>query len=425
MATNQPLLQPTGGYEPQVQDISRQRELSKLLLQQGLEGNLKGQMIGNIYVPSHPLEGLANIYSAYKGRQLAREADTKQAQLADLIRQQTSKDLQDYSEAVTPREAVEAQAEFIPQGQTAVDDQGMPTYGYKPAVEAVPEKKADYNKGLSILMGSKSPQSQALGNALLADMFKTQKLGEGETLVRGNFQGGFTPIAGEGGAKKTTNIKDYEYDVSRGYKGSFNDWLTNQKRAGATNVNVSTEKSYGGAFGQGLAKNDLDLYDQATKSPEALETVKSTKKLLDSGKVYTGFGANAKLDLARVGDALGVVGKDTQEKITNTQQLFANRAQATLDSVKASGLGAGNGFTNADREFLEKAKLGGITYDKTALQKQLDIEERVARASANKWNTRYKSIPKSATDPTGIREVILPAQGQIDTGTGSGRWRMK
>jgi len=40
--------------QPELQDITRQRKLSEMLLQQGMQGS-KGQMVGNIYVPSHPL----------------------------------------------------------------------------------------------------------------------------------------------------------------------------------------------------------------------------------------------------------------------------------------------------------------------------------------------------------------------------------
>jgi hypothetical protein len=398
-------------FNPEIltQDITRQRELAKMLLQQGMQNNLQGQMVSGRYVGASPWEGIAKVYSAYKGGQLAREADTKQAELANMLRQQTVQDLQSYGQAV----------KGVPEQTVYGAGEEGPTMNVTPAVAP------DYEKGLGILMGSKSPQSQALAQALLADQLKSHVLPEGGTLVRGGFGGG-TGQTIQGTPKEPTEYKEFLKAQEGGFQGSFFDYQQALKKAGATNVNVSTEKSYGSAFGQGLAKNDLDLYDQATKAPEALETVKTTKKLLDSGKVYTGFGANAKLDLARVGDAFGVAGKDTSEKITNTQQLFANRAQATLDSVKASGLGAGNGFTNADREFLEKAKLGGITYDKTALQRQLDIEEKVARASANKWNTRLKSIPKSATEPTGINQVVLPMDGEIDTSGGSGRgWRIK
>lgn len=391
---------------PEMQDITRQRDLAKMLLQKGMTDNLQGQMVGGRYVGASPLQGIANMYSAYKGKQLSEEADRKQQELADMLRRQTMQDIQEYGKAVkgTPEQT---------------------TYGAGmegPTMTVTPAVAPDYDKGLSILMGSRSPQSQALAQALLADQLKSHVLPEGGTLVRGSFGGG-TGQTIQGAPKEPTEYKEYLKAKEGGFQGSFFDYQQALKKAGATNVTVSTEKSYGSAFGQGLAKTDLDLYTQAQKAPEMLSNVQSTKKLLDSGKVYTGFGAGAKLDLARAGSALGVTGKDTNEIIANTQQLFANRAQTTLDAISSSGLGSGQGFSNKDREFLEAARLGNITYDKETLKRQLDLEERVARASANKWNTRLKSIPRSATEPTGVNEVLLPAQGEINTGsTSSGRF---
>lgn len=169
---------------PEMQDISSQRELAKLLLQKGLNDNLQGQMVSGRYVGASPIEGIAKVYNAYKGRKLLNDADRKQVELADMLRKQTMQDVQAYGQAIsgTPEQT---------------------TYGAGmegPTMDVTPAVAPDYNKGLSTLMGSKSPQSQALGNMMLADMLKTQKLGEGETLLRGNFQGGFTPV-GQGAEK--------------------------------------------------------------------------------------------------------------------------------------------------------------------------------------------------------------------------------
>lgn len=399
------------GFEPEIQDITRQREMAKLLLQQGMQGNLKGQMIGNVYVPSHPLEGIADVYSAYKGRKLAKEADTKQAELAKLIREEGVRDIGQYMSAIQGKEAV---PEVVPQGQTLLDDQGQVTMG---AQKAAPAVAPDYNRALAIALNSRSPMVQALGGSAIAQMTTPQKLGEGEQFVRFNPQSNKYETIGSGGAKLPNEVKSAVLFL--GLQNKNPDTWTPQeraavenkanefKRSGASNVVVSTEKSYGQAFGQGLAGNDVKLYDSASRAPQMLETVNETRKLLNNDKLYVGFGANQKLDLARAADAFGITGKDTADKIANTQRLFAARAQATLDSVKESGLGAGNGFTDKDREFLEKSKLGNIVYSKDALQQQLDIEERVARGLAQKWNRRFDQIPESAKGPTGVTKIEL------------------
>lgn len=410
MAANQPMT-PTG-FEPEIQDITRQRELSKLLLQQGLQGNLQGQMVSGRYVPSHPLEGIANIYSAYKGRQLAKEADTKQAQLAELIRKGTTEDLLKFNElryGTPSQEQILATPQNLPQGQTLVDDEGNPTLvqGQRKATAANPAEAYRF------ALQSRFPQVS--GQAY--EMLKPQKFGPDETLQVFNPTTNKLEIIGQGVSKLPPDVQGAAIflglDKKPREQWTQQDLLNIErkanefKRSGASNTVVNTEKSYGQAFGQGLAGNDVKLYDSASRAPQMLETVKETRKLLDNDNLYVGFGANQKLDLARAADALGITGDDVKAKITNTQRLFSSRAQATLDSVKESGLGAGNGFTDKDKEFLEKAKLGNIIYSKDALKQQLDIEERVARGLAQKWNTRFDQIPDSAKGPTGVTKVEL------------------
>jgi hypothetical protein len=186
------------------------------------------------------------------------------------------------------------------------------------------------------------------------------------------------------------------------------------KRAGASNVTVpvyaGTEKKYGETFASGLATEDLNLYKAAQSAPGQLDTIRETKALLDQGKVFTGSFASNKLRIAAAGQALGITGKDTNEVISNTQRLFANRAKATLDNVRASGLGAGQGFTDRDREFLEKATLGNIEFTSDALKRQIEIEEKVARGAVTRWNDRYKQIPKSALQGTGLDQILSPIE---------------
>jgi hypothetical protein len=83
-----------------------------------------------------------------------------------------------------------------------------------------------------------------------------------------------------------------------------------------------------------------------------------------------------------------------------------------LDSIKTSGLGAGNGFTNADRDFLEKAKSGNIDMTSQTLRRTAELQLSVAQATANKWNTRAKQIPKSAVEGTGlsVEPIELPSK---------------
>lgn len=215
-------------------------------------------------------------------------------------------------------------------------------------------------------------------------------------------------------AKEPGKVQEYQYAQTPeggGFKGSFADWV----RSGtpSTNITLNTEKSYGGAIAGKVADIDATRYDIASRSPAVLDQVNRTRKILDSGNVFVGALANPKLELARFGQEIGVGGANTDELVANTQTLMAGRAQSTLDSIKASGLGSGQGFTDKDRQFLENARLGNITYSKKAIQDQLDIEEKVARASAQVWNDRYDQIPKSAKEPLGLQKINLPSASNL------------
>ena len=129
--------------------------------------------------------------------------------------------------------------------------------------------------------------------------------------------------------------------------------------------------------------------------------------LLATGKVITGTGANARLQLAK---ALNLAGGSDSERIKNTEVLVSSLAETTLGAIKASNLGAGQGFTNADRDFLEKAVAGQLSYDQKSLGELARLSRRAAEKSAEAWNKRAPNIPKSALEGTGYstEPVVIP-----------------
>jgi hypothetical protein len=221
-------------------------------------------------------------------------------------------------------------------------------------------------------------------------------------------------------AKEPGKVQEYQFAQTPeggNYKGSFPEFL-NLSKPGGVSLTVNTEKSFGGELGTQLAKQDAGKFEAAVKAPQMLSNINATRDILNSGNVITGAFADEKLNVARVGQALGVTGKNTNEMVANTQTLFASRAGAVLDSIRASGLGAGQGFSNADRDYLEKAKMGGIKFSPDAMKKQLDIEEKVARATAGAWNERFDQMPDSAKKPLGLTKIELPAAQATGTTTG-------
>lgn len=181
-----------------------------------------------------------------------------------------------------------------------------------------------------------------------------------------------------------------------------------EKGKGTTlNVGLSTEKKYSEKFAGGVADKDVALMDAAERAPEAANTANRILGLLQSGQVITGSAANIKLQMAKF---LRLGGGSDNEAITNTEVLLSSLADSTLGAIKSSGLGSGQGFTDKDREFLERAKAGQITYEATSLKRLAELAHKAATATADKWNKRSKTIPKSAIEGTGIstESVTVP-----------------
>lgn len=179
----------------------------------------------------------------------------------------------------------------------------------------------------------------------------------------------------------------------------------------ATTVSVSTEKTYGSKFAGGVADRDVGMLDAAGKAPDLAARANSILGVLNTGKVITGTGADYRLAL---GKALQLVGGNDGETIANTEQLASSMAENTLDAIKASGLGAGNGFSNADRDFLEKAKGGKITLEANSIRRLAMVAHNVAAATAKKWNQRVQDIPDAALSGTGITRTPVEVPAMVD-----------
>lgn len=206
-----------------------------------------------------------------------------------------------------------------------------------------------------------------------------------------------------------TAVQEFEYAKKNGFAGTFEQFKTLQAPRTTVNVpvNVSTEKKYGERFGGLIADADAAKLSAAESAPAAAANADRIIDLISTGKIITGTGANVRLQMAK---ALNLAGGNDSEKVRNTEVLISSLAETTLGAIKSSNLGAGQGFTNADRDFLEKAKAGQLTYDAKSLTELARLSRLAAEKSAESWNTRVKKIPASALEGTGIstEPVIVP-----------------
>lgn len=172
---------------------------------------------------------------------------------------------------------------------------------------------------------------------------------------------------------------------------------------GAPSVSVIAAKgdtSYTEAWNKELAQDDIGLKRAADKAPELARRADRMDAALRSGKVITGVGAPFFLNVAKV---LNTVGASDSETIANTEVLFSDMAKNTLDSIQASGLGSGNGFSNNDLKFLERAVGGDPNMSNEGMRKLVALSRRAAQLSAQKWAER-----KAEIGGTGIQGRAYP-----------------
>jgi hypothetical protein len=331
-------------FQPQMQNISQQQKLSQMLLQQGMQ-QPQGQMVSGHYVAPALTQYLAPLFGAYAGSKGMETAEQKQLDLAKAIRSQ---------------------------GDIAAKDV-METYKQDP--QAALTKALQYQQ---------FPQVKAV-------LPQLSKVGINEA-----------PLSKQ------------EFDIAKaaGFPGNYNqflEWSANLKtpKTSIYNTMPPAESEYAKTVGAGVGKQDLALKDIADSAQGVLDNVTRQKQILKSEKVITGFGAEPRLALAQFGQAIGAGGKNADELVANTQSLLAGRAGATLDAIKTSNLGSAQGFSNTDRDFLEKAKLGGIKYTAESLNRQLDIEAKIARMGVDKYNKRLQEMPKSASSPINMNPIKL------------------
>lgn len=218
------------------------------------------------------------------------------------------------------------------------------------------------------------------------------KLGEGDQLLD---PATYKPVAANPRAVKAQDmpnaVQEYQFAQSQGYAGTFNDWVKEKASAGAVRISnsVSTEKGYSGALAEGLAKQDLATISAARGAPERIRSSQQVKEILTNQRPITGTAAEQRLAVEKALSTAGLIdGKD----VAATENLVSLLASQTLDAIQSSGLGSGQGFTDKDRLFLEKARAGNISINRDTLLYLADMNERAGRASLEKGRAVAKRV---------------------------------
>lgn len=140
---------------------------------------------------------------------------------------------------------------------------------------------------------------------------------------------------------------------------AYQDYSKQKARAGATQVSTVVNNKMGeslaGQIGPMMKESQIAA-EAAVKQMSAADTI---DRALDTGKVFTGPGANVQMTATQLADALGFTGADQKEKLKNTRETIQGLAQLTLQGrQQMRGQGA---ITDSESKLAERAISGDVS----------------------------------------------------------------
>lgn len=347
------------GYQ-ETPDIKRKRMMAQMLMQQAgqpLDANRTAS--GGLAIPISPFEGLAKVLQGGIAGYANAQADKAE---------KAGKD--DYQK--TLGDALMAQ-------QSGVKEWVNPDTGQV----AIQGKPAGNQTMIDILRGNESTMPLAM-NMQLSQAEAQQKLAN--------------DIAKE--QRKRELDLQYAPQIEAAKFGATKQDRMDIAAAGrsSTNVNVNNaaqkaESAYSQSISNDAAKQDMALIDAGRAAPKQIDTANRILGLLnDKNKPITGTGAETRAALANALSTVGLIDGDT---ITNTQDLVSALGKTTLAAIKTSGLGAGQGFTNADREFLAKAEGGTLDFQPETLKRLATLTKKAAQLNIKAANSTIENMRKN------------------------------
>jgi hypothetical protein len=394
-------------------DIARNREDAQAQALYALAGRLfQGGNTGQSIV-----EGLQRGQQAYKGgMQDTLQSQLQNVQLADMIRKRKLE-----QQALAEQQRIQG----VIQGAVTKPQEiyGEDIMGQRVG-EGMTAGGFDLQKAIPQLMSSEAGRKTL--NELIASQKamggETTSLAEGAKLIRVNPVTGKVETVAEGAPKEKASpadIQGYNLAVSEGYQGSFLDYQTALKRAGATNIAVG-DKSFQSEFGKGVAEAVTSGYQAAQGAVSTLSRIQTLKPLISGDKLFSGTLGSAQVQASRVADALGIGGATNAEKLQNTAVAMQQLAGLELSAAEAmKGQGA---ITENERALIKRASGGDLmnmtakevstllnALEKTSNYKIQIHETNLKRLSKNKDLAPLAEYYQLPTTPTVVDSSGLPA----------------
>ena len=361
----------------QQQALNRQQQMAQLLMQQGQQ-QPQGQMVSGRYVPTSFFQNLQPVANMLTGAYLAKQGDTKAAELAKQLREgRTSAEEKIINKMVgTPAQATELAGPYTNQ-------MPMPV-AVQPAV------------------------APDLPGALRE--IRTNPYGAGKE---------YTPtILKQMMPEDTSDYKNYLKVKAEGFPGTFNqyqDMEANRKRPiSTTNVINQMGKSIAERVGPIMEKEQ----EKTIAANKIYDSASNLTRVLDTNKIFAGIGANVKLGIAQLANTAGFGGNTLEEKIANTRTGIQSLAQLTLQGRKEM---KGEGAIQVQESGLaERAISGDINFTPTELKILANAAQRSAKYTQDQYDRKLKYMAADKETAGLVPYFEVPPMSPIDGG-----WRVK
>jgi hypothetical protein len=395
-----PLDQYSNPYQPEILGMNRQRKLAEMLIAQGQQ-QPQGQMVGGRFIPVAPTQNIANLFNTALGAYGMYKADEKALDLANRIRQGETEALADFEKIRRGTPAVEGGI-YGPDNtltmQTTPDmigPQGELTSQYRkvaPVAGVAPNVPAAYANLYANPKASQRQRDFAFSKMTEGPI----KVGPEDVLLEA---GTFKPLYQ--GAGKQPDVIKYAIAVGR-LPADPKSW-TAQEAAYAKQL-VESKTSAGANkfdFSNMLGKSVSDvapmLVASKTATSGAIQQADAANRIiqsLDTNKIFTGAGANQKLQLAQIGQMLGVTGNKTEEIVANTRQAIQGLAQLTLQGRKQMrGEGA---ITESEGALAQRAMSGDVSLTAGELRILANAAKRSAKFTYDQHQSMMSALAKDS-----------------------------
>jgi len=345
-------------FNPELQDVSRQRKLADLLMAQGMQGQPQGQMISGYYVAPSWTQQLNPMANVLAGQAVGERADTKQQELAVALRQKQAAQVQQYGE-------LEAK-----------------------------DKSAALRYALST------------DNPILRDIAKEElkgiKLGKGDVFTRTSLGGGATRL--EGNPDLPESI---QYAISVGQlpqnpatwspqQALYAKQLVESKASSGANrqtISLTNQLPFQEQVQLEMGKDLVKEYSNLKSIPSQIQNLDKVEKLASS-PAYLGSGAEAKLAITKFFN--NNLGTDINaDKVANTEEMRSALFQSTMENLKKV-----DAQPSQEQQRIMQQAFGTIGTDPAAIPKIVNVYKDILITKAKQHNER---VEETETGPAKMK----------------------